>query len=109
MSKKIVIIQPNVGDETAKYQEEAEKYVKDLGYEILDFSGSTGEIFEIFSNGESGEEFYSAPFVIGATSILMSFAGNVCFSHGWKDVSYCVDLFSIACRYGLNIVLTEPG
>lgn len=105
MAKKIVIIQPNAGDSTAESQKKAEEYVMGLGYEILEFS--PGDIVNIMTKCPTDSEFYTAPFVIGATSILMAMAGNVYFGGGWREVAYCQDLFQIAFKYGLNIV-QEP-
>lgn len=102
MSKKIVIVQPNVGEDTAQRQKDAEQYVRDLGYEVLDFSPE--DIISIMTKCPQDEKFHSAPFIIGATSILMAMGGNVCFGYGWRSVSYCQDLFQIAFKYGLNIV-----
>lgn len=107
MSKKIVVVQPNNVDNIKEHQEESEKYVRDLGYEVLDFSPD--EILAIMAKSPPESEFYAAPFIIGATSILMAMAGNVYFGHGWKESNYCADLFQIACKYGLNIVLSDPG
>lgn len=100
MAKQIVIVRPR-GDSTA--EEKAKKYVKDLGYEILEFSAE--DIISIMAKGTPDSEFYAGPFIVGATSILMAMAGNVCFTHNWKEVNYCSDLFQIACKYGLNVVI----
>lgn len=102
MTKKIVIVQPNVGEDTAHYQADAERYVRDLGYEVLDFSPD--DIISIMTKCPSEADFYAAPFIIGATSILMAMGGNVCFGRGWREIAYCQDLFQIAFKYGLNIV-----
>lgn len=100
MIKQIVIVQPR-GD--AEKRNKAEAYVKGLGYEILDFSAD--DIIAIISKGPLENELHVGPFVVGATSILMAMAGNVCFTHDWKEISYCVDLFQLACKYGLNVVI----
>lgn len=99
MSKQIVIVCPS-GDASEK--EAAENYVKSKGYEVLNFSAE--DIITIMAKGRLDSEFYTGPFVIGATSILMAMAGNVCFTRNWKEVNYCVDLFQIACKYGLNLI-----
>ena len=100
MSKQIVIVQPR---EEGTSRKEAEAYVRERGYEVLDFNAE--DIIAIMTKGAPENDFHAGPFVIGATSILMAMAGNVCFTNNWKEVSYCVDLFQIACKYGLNIVI----
>lgn len=107
MSKKIVIVQPSVGgpEQTDKYQKEAEEYVQSLGYEVLSFNAN--DILEVMAKGGTDCDFSSGPFIIGATSILMAIAGNVCFGRGWKNFAHSVELFEIAFRYGLNILNME--
>lgn len=100
MVKQIVIVQPR-GD--AEKRKAAEDYVKGLGYEVLDFTAE--DIISIMTKGAPENDFHVGPFVVGATSILMGMAGNVCFTHDWKEAGYCIDLFQIACKYGLNIVI----
>lgn len=107
MNKKIVIIQPSIDgpEQTDKYQKNAEEYVKTLNYEVLEHNPN--DILEILAKGGTECDFIAAPFIIGATSILMAMAGNVCFGRGWKTVDYCVMLFNIAFQYGLGIVDME--
>lgn len=112
MSNKIVIVQPpsDSPELTEKFQSEAEAYVKDLGYELLDFNAE--DIFKIMAKGGPDCDFHTGPFVIGATSILMAMAGNVCFGRGYETSLYCRELFRIAFDYGLNIInmdIVESG
>lgn len=99
MSKKIVIVRHSDSPES---QEHAEKYVRERGYEPLNFSPET--IIEIMPHSDPNDEFYAAPFIIGATAIQMSMAGNVYFASGWQDEPYCQDIHMIAFRNGINIV-----
>lgn len=99
MSKKIVIVRSHDSPES---KEHAEKYVRSLGYEPFDLE--SGAIIEIMSHSDPHDEFYAAPFIIGATAIQMSMAGNVYFASGWQDEPYCQDIHMIAFRNGINIV-----
>lgn len=114
---KIVIVQPFIenDEKTRQLEAEAVKYVTERGYEPV--SLSPNELAAITYNGVPVNEvilrnctsnidvFNANLFVIGLTSIFASMAGAVCFWEGWKDKSYCQDIYNIAFRNGLDIVL----
>lgn len=97
MSKKIVIVCPH-GEEC----EDAKEHVKELGYDIFEVSPDS-DLGKLMAENQS-EQCSPGPLIIGVTSIQMAIAGNVCFAGDWRKYDYCVDLFCVAFRYGLNIV-----
>lgn len=101
-----IIVQPFVesSERTKQLEEEATAYVKSLGYEILNFTSD--DLIDIMKRS-CNADFSAYPFVIGATCMLASMAGTICFWEGWQNHSECQDIFQIAFKYGLNII-TKP-
>ena len=105
MSNKIVIVQPSIDGpvKTDEYQKHAEEFAKGLGYEIDEFDRD--DIVKLLGNTDKGDTLFVEPFIIGMMSVAMSRTGSVCFGYGYKKSKYAVDLFTLAFRYGINIIV----
>lgn len=105
---KAIIIQPFVEsrERTDQLEFEAAQYLSSLGYEPMDFDPILEPLFKYSGEYDSSvSEMNANVFTIGVTSVMMSVAGAVCFWEGWENVPYCQDLYNLAFRYGLNIIL----
>lgn len=108
---KAIIIQPFIESQerTDQLLAEAESHLLSLGYELMDFDPILDPMRERFSEHlSSAGDANTNVFAIGVTVMMMSMVGTVCFWEGWEDVPYCQDLYNLAFRYGLNIILKPP-
>lgn len=105
---KAIIIQPFVEsrERTDQLLAEAESYLSSLGYELINLDSILDPMRECFSEHLSTTGDANANvFAIGITAMTMAMAETVCFWEGWEDVPYCQDLYNLAFRYGLNVIL----
>lgn len=108
---KAIIIQPFIESQerTDQLLAEAESHLSALGYDLMNMDSIFDPIRKCFSEHFSSDSDANANvFTIGIMAIMMSTAGTVCFWEGWEDVPYCQDLYNLAFRYGLNIILKPP-
>lgn len=115
---KILIVQPFMEskEKTRQLEAEAEQYVRKLGYEPVsstldDFTDITYHdrpLRDILVKESFYGEFNANVFLIGITVMVASMAGTICFWDGWQDVPYCQDIYNLAFRYGLQIILKPP-